>query len=157
MAFPAITKNGDGNAQAAFVSACASAGLDLGGLQMESQLALAIANIIAAGNSTGTPTLNRKTITAGDSSYTVLSTDAYLDCNSVSGPITLAFPYSPGNGRMLNVKSISADTNVISCDASFFGPGHKINGVAAIFTFTAGSGTSFTFIYNSTTTDWEIV
>lgn len=99
----------------------------------------------------------RKTITGGMSAYTILSTDAYIDCDTTSNLIILSFPYTPGNGRMLNVKSISADTNGIACDPNAFGSGHKINGVNATFTIPTGNGASFTFVYNSTTTDWEIV
>lgn len=46
MAFPTVTASTEGNAQAAFQSACNAAGLQLGSLNAVSQLQLALANLL---------------------------------------------------------------------------------------------------------------
>ena len=147
MAFPTITKNGNGNAQAAFVSACASAGLDVGGLQMESQLALAIANIIAAGDSTGSQTLNRVTKTAD---YTITTSDYAVDVDTTAGAVTITLPATPANGAQYVITKITTDANVLTIGRN----GKNLQGSAANVTTTSGSRPSYTWQYDSTSGGW---
>lgn len=60
---------------------------------------------------------SEKTLTSGDSPYTVLTSDYALLCDCTGGAIQIDLPTAIGNTRELQVKKIDVSANAVTIDA----------------------------------------
>lgn len=91
-------------------------------------------------------------ITSAASPYAVLATDYAIFVDTTGGNTTVTLPASPVNGRVLNVKKVSTDSNNFTVD----GNGKTIDSAASI-TSAAVNKPNLQLIYDSANNDWRIL
>lgn len=88
-----------------------------------------------------------------DSPYAVLAGDTQLLVDTSGGAVTVTLPTTPPNGRVLGVKKVTTDANLLTIGRNT----RNIEGVASNLTTASTLRPSFTLQYQTSLLGWWIL